>query len=181
MKEIDNLLDFSTLTYRLMHLLRWNIYPRSLQETCASHIAQVSLLSLYLVEQLKSKIKIDELKVYKMSITHDLAEAPTAIDVVHKIKMDYPEIKTMIDKIELNEMEKLMGQEYKNLLQEFNDGKTVESVIVQICDIMSCKIYCINEINMGNKSFVLPLRESENRLTTLISILNGYLENENKH
>ena len=178
MKEIDDLFNFSNLTYRLMYLLRWNIYPRSLQETCASHIAQVSLLSLYLVEQLKNKIKLDELKIYKMSITHDLAEAPTAIDVVHKIKMDYPDIKAMIEKIELVEMEKLMGKEYKDLLNEFNECKTIESVIVQICDILSCKVYCINELNMGNLSFKLPLIESESRLNKLISILNGFLENE---
>lgn len=162
-KEVDQCIKFAEDSFRLMYLIRYNIYPRCNNETVASHISQVSLLSLFLADRLKSKHKINELKVLKMAVTHDLAEI-NGMDIIHKVKASYPEIKKISDDIELNEVEKILGNDYRMLLDEFNNNFSIEANIVTIADIISCIIYAKNEIKLGNEYFNIVLKESNQRL-----------------
>lgn len=175
-ENIDKTISFANESYRLMYLIRYNIYPRNVNENVANHIAQVSLLSLYLGESLKDIISINMEKVLKLSVTHDLPEV-NGMDIVHKLKVDYPKLKELAEEIELTEMERLLGQTYKEMLIEFNSCKTVESIIVNVADVISCMIYSQEEIKLGNTYFNRVYKESSQRLDFLKLKLHDMIKN----
>lgn len=174
MEDVEKLIKFSQDTYRLMFLMRYNIYPTIHKENVSSHVAQVSLLTLYSYEILKDKYDLDLLKMLKIAIIHDLGEV-NAIDIPHVIKEKNPELKYILSKAEEVEVEKLMGEEYKCLLKDFEMGSSLESIIVELCDVISCLIYSEEEIKLGNKYFERVRNESLVRLKEIQNIL------ENKH
>jgi len=45
------------------------------------------------------------------------------------------------------------GEKYSKLWREVVDEKTLEAKIIKLVDRMSCIIYCIREIHLGNKYF----------------------------
>jgi len=170
MKEINKTIEFAEKTYRLMYLIRYNIYPRVNNETVASHISQVALLTLFLGDLLKSKNKLNTEKMLKMAIIHDVAETE-GMDIVHSLKEKYKELKKLSAKIELEVTEKILGKEYKKILMEYEEGKTLEAVVVEIADVISCLIYSKEEIKLGNSYFEKVRLESEFRLNELIGKL----------
>ena len=167
---INETLKFAEDTFRLMYLIRYNIYPRVNNETVASHVSQVALLTLFLGEQLKNKYKLNIEKMLKMAITHDLAESE-GMDIVHSLKEKYSELKKLSLNIELEVTETLLGKEYRDLISEYETGNTIESIIVEIADVISCVIYSKEEIKLGNTYFNKVLKESEYRLNELIDKL----------
>jgi len=173
-EDIEKLKEFGLKTYRLMYLIRYNIYPRVNNEVVASHLSQVTLMSLYLCDLLKDRIEIDREKVLTMAAIHDIAESE-GLDLVHNIRIEYPKLSNLVDEIELDLTEKMMGKHYAVLLKEFDEEKTLESIIVKIGDVLSCVIYAENEIKMGNKHFDRVLKESIARLDDLVTKLNIYL------
>ena len=168
LSELEN---FAQTTYKLMHLLRYNIYPRIFPETVASHSYQVGILSLFLIEKYKKEYNIDELKILKLALIHDIGEV-NGIDLPHPIKEKYPELNTITRESESEEIKNLLGEEYYKLFLEYNFAATVENAIVEIADAMSCLIYAQEEIKLGNTYFKRVENESKVRL----DILNKELE-----
>jgi putative hydrolases of HD superfamily len=164
MKEIENTLKFGEESYKLMFLQRYNDTPRIFTETVAAHSYQVGILSLKLCEELPFKIQVS--KVLKMALIHDISEIRTG-DITHPIKQKYKQLNEILEAEEISTLKKLLGDEYALLIIEYNDCKTVDSLIVNIADVMSCKIYAQQEIKLGNANMKRVLLESNNRLKKL--------------
>jgi 5'-deoxynucleotidase YfbR-like HD superfamily hydrolase len=164
---IDGLVGFANRTYRLMFLLRYNIYPRTNEETVAAHVAQVSSLSLWLAEALEAS-NDEKLKILQMAVTHDLGEI---VDVPHVLKNRYPSLDSILKGAETLEVKSLLPSEYAQIFDEYNKKKTFESIVVHIADVVACLIYAREELKQGNTYFKRVEEESVDRLFWLLNKL----------
>ena len=172
--KIKDVLDFATLNNRLSYLVRYNTTPHTFDEVVATHCFQVSITSLFLYEKYKNKLKINFDKLIKMALIHDEPEAMEFIgDVPHPIKVNNPALKAALEKSEYESLKSLLGDEYVGYLKEFNECKSIESIIVNLADVISCLIYSESEINRGNKYMERVKFESEERVLKLLEIVDN--------
>jgi 5'-deoxynucleotidase YfbR-like HD superfamily hydrolase len=178
--KIKDVLEFARKNNRMSYLIRYNTTPHLLNESVAEHSFHVSIVTLFLYEKYKNIFNLDFEKIIKTAICHDEPESAEYIgDVPRPIKENNPELQKALEMYELKAMEELMGKEYVEYLKEFNEGKTIESLIVKLADTISCLIYSESEINKGNKYMERVKFESQEIIIKLIDRLDE-LENARK-
>jgi 5'-deoxynucleotidase YfbR-like HD superfamily hydrolase len=162
LNDIKDVLDFARQNNRMSYLERYNTTPHLFKESVADHSFQVSIVSLFLYEKYKDKLKLNFESLIKMAIIHDEAESVDYIgDVPHPIKENNPILKQELENYEYKAIKELLGIEYVKYLKEFNEEKSNESLIVKLADVISCLIYSESEINKGNKYMERVKFESE--------------------
>ncbi|MEA1935720.1 MAG: HD domain-containing protein [Thermodesulfobacteriota bacterium] len=114
-------------------------------ESVAEHILKTIFIGYTLC---KLRDDVDELKVLKMCLVHDLPEARTGdMNYVYKKYVTVDEDKAVRELTE----ELLFGDEIKAAIDEFNEKKTEESLIAHDADQLSL-IYQLKECgDLGNK------------------------------
>ena len=114
-------------------------------ESVAEHILKTIFIGYTLC---KLRDDVDELKVLKMCLVHDLPEARTGdMNYVYKKYVTVDENKAVRELTE----ELLFGDEIKAAIDEFNEKKAEESLIAHDADQLSL-IYQLKECgDLGNK------------------------------
>ncbi len=141
---------------RLSCILRFNNTPRIASENVAEHSYYVAFLSMLIGDYLESRgVEIDKLKLLQMALLHDIEEAVSG-DILAPIKQGA--FRKVLDKENIRNIAMLTGglesgKKYSKLWREVVDEKTLEAKIIKLVDRMSCIIYCIREIHLGNKYF----------------------------
>lgn len=157
-------------------LYRYNIFPRIIQESVSHHSYSVALVSMLLCDNYKKVINIDFDKVMRMSLIHDISEISTGADMAHSTKEKYPKLKKFLDAIELDAIKELMDEDYHLIMKEYNDGNTIESLIVQLSDVISCLVYSKQELKMGNTYFQRVYDESDIRIKQILHKIGEVVE-----
>jgi 5'-deoxynucleotidase YfbR-like HD superfamily hydrolase len=182
LKEIKDILDFARQNNRLSYLERYSTTPHLFKESVADHSYQVNILSLYLYEKYKNKVELNFERLIRQALIHDEAESDETIgDIPHPIKIGNPTLKIELEELEYKVLETLLGKEYRDLLEEFNNCHTIESMLVNIADCISCLVYAESEIAKGNSYMNRVKFESEERIIELIDRVNKYLLKNKKH
>lgn len=141
---------------RLSCILRFNNTPRVVSENVAEHSYYVTFLAMIMGDYLEKRgVKLDKLRLLQMGLFHD-AEETISGDILAPIKQG--EFRKVLDKENTKNIKLLTtdlegGKKYSNLWRETVDEKTLEAKIIKLVDKMSCIIYCIREIHLGNKYF----------------------------
>ena len=155
--KLKNLIKFIFEHHtRLSCILRFNNTPRIVSENVAEHSYYVAFLSMLIGDYLENKgVKVDKLKLIQMGLLHDIEESISG-DILAPIKQGM--FKKVLDKENIRNIKLLMiglesGKKYSRLWREVVDEKTLEAKIIKLIDRMSCIIYCIREIHLGNKYF----------------------------
>lgn len=114
-------------------------------ESVAEHVLRTMFIGYTLC---KLRDDVDELKVLKMCLVHDLPEARTGdMNYVYKKYVTVDENKAVRELTE----ELLFGDEIKAVIDEFNEKKTEESLIAHDADQLSL-IFQLKECeDLGNK------------------------------
>ena len=146
--KIQNLLKFYLLATELKDKIRsgwkiWNI-DRERVESVAEHIYGTCILAIAIDSEFK--LDIDLYKVIMMLVLHEIEEIKigdlTPFDNVTK------EEKRKIGKKAVQEVLNYLNKkiEYIELIEEFEEMKTKESIFAKMCDKLEadiqCKIYC---------------------------------------
>lgn len=157
--------------YKLKYIHRYTSNVRIHTENVAEHSFFVSCIVLQIANL---NPQLDLGKALTMALTHDWAEA-WITDVSHKVKRDYPGIRKEIKHAEYLVI-KEHYPEYSDLLNELDEGTSLEANVVHYADVAQCIQYIRNEISLGNNTieFEKMLEESLARETQLISILKRY-------
>ena len=133
--------------YKLKNLIRKGWIGRGVasescrQESDAEHSFSMSLLALEIIS--KEKLELNQEKVLKMILYHELCEIDAGDHVPNEIssKEKYDLEKTGIERL-ANEYNM---PEISNIWQEFEEGKTKEAKFVKMIDkldaVMQSKIY----------------------------------------
>lgn len=108
--------------------------PPSIAETISDHIVLVMLVSLKITEKLlESGYNLDIAKVLIMGLLHDLPETVTG-DIVRYVKEEDPSYFRRLDE---KSLEMLGMSRYIGVYREFEEKKTLESIVVKISDSLA--------------------------------------------
>lgn len=135
--------------YALCKTIRYNNRCRLQDESVAEHTCFVSLFCLKIL----AKLKLDhetERKVLILAALHDTAECRTS-DIPHDVKANYPQMQSILDKIEEDYYEEVWG-DYKNVV--YNPGDLCHNIL-KLADSYSVYQYCLNEKALGNVSDII--------------------------
>lgn len=132
------IIDFIGLAEKLKQELRHSWLSNGRQESVAEHVFSMSLLAMLLFHEIETKV--DQLKVLKMIIVHDLVEI-YARDIT-AFEVNTRESRALKDKNEKKALKKLISRissirakkEIEELWEEFQANKTPEAKLAQACD-----------------------------------------------
>ena len=157
-EKIKNLLEFYLLATELKDKIRrgwkiWNI-DRERVESVAEHIYGTCILSISIDSEFE--LDIDIYKVVMMIVLHEIEEIKigdlTPFDKVTK------EEKRKLGKQAVEEILNTLNKkvQYIELIEEFENMKTKESIFAKMCDKLEsdiqCKLYCEEHCLDVNKS-----------------------------
>lgn len=138
-RSLDNqkFIDFIKTAEKLKTVIRHSWTSDILRkESVAEHSWMTSLLALYSLSKTNNS-KLNHLKIIKMTIVHDLAEAITGDIPTHDKKgienAVHKDEKKAIGKITSN-LDDNFGNELYDLWKEYEDQKTNESIFVKALD-----------------------------------------------
>ena len=143
---VQELESFSKEVYKLKELKRYNNTPKIHQESVAEHSYFVALL----IVKLREYIEFDLPTALIMAIVHDLPEVQTS-DIPFNVKQRFNNISPTIEQ-ELDVIDQMLGKEYKDIHSRYTKRECIESMIVKLADVLSCKQYSNSERSLGNKS-----------------------------
>lgn len=165
--KIKNLLQFYLLATELKDKIRsgwkvWNI-DRQRVESVAEHIYGTCILAISIDSQFE--LDVDLYKVVIMLVLHEIEEIKigdlTPFDKVTK------EEKRKIGKQAVEEVLSTLDKkvQYIELIEEFENMKTKESIFAKMCDKLEadiqCKLYCEEKsIDINRKENVHLLKDS---------------------
>lgn len=166
--KIKNLLEFYLLATQLKDKIRsgwkiWNI-KRERVESVAEHIYGTCILAISIDSEFG--LGIDIYKVVMMIVLHEIEEIKigdlTPFDEITKQE------KRRIGKQAVEEVLKTLNKkiEYIELIEEFEEMQTKESIFAKMCDKLEadiqCKLYCEeNCIDINKKENAYLLEDSK--------------------
>lgn len=124
--------------------------PPSDSETVGSHSFEVSVLAMIVADKLRnSGIEVDVSKVLRLALLHDIAESVMG-DIVRSVK------ESMASSRQLEEAAlKELGMDiYIPLLHELFEGKTLEALLVKLCDNLATLLQGLRYLNKGYTSVI---------------------------
>ena len=140
MAGVDEIMALMKDVLRLKRTVRsgWPYYGVRDAESVADHSFGVAFLTLILAGELKRRgVEIDEEKALKMAILHEIGESRLSdlhleariwLGFEHVSKAESSAVSAVLNQIGE------MGEELKAIWQEFEDGQTVEAVLVRAAD-----------------------------------------------
>lgn len=186
--KIKDLLQFYLLATELKDKIRsgwkvWNI-DRHRVESVAEHIYGTCILAIAIDSEFKLNINL--YKVVMMLVLHEIEEIKigdlTPFDKITK------EEKRNLGRQAVEEILQTLSKkvEYIELIEEFEDGKTKESLYAKMCDKLEadiqCKVYCEEQcMNLNSKKNKHLLKDS--RVEKLLkngekTVADLYIEND---
>ncbi len=144
--------------YTLKSLVRFNTHQRIKDENVLEHTSMVSLISLLLSKKFKN---VDESKLLKMSLIHDLSEIKLG-EFPFGVKASFSNIKEAL-KLSEHIIMKQSFSEFYEIFNEYEIQESLESKLVKLSDIVSVLLYTSNEVNLGNRYMKKLLSESIHR------------------
>lgn len=187
-QKIQNLIQFYLLATELKDKIRsgwkvWNI-ERERVESVAEHVYGTCILAIAIDSEFKLNVNLN--KVIMMLVLHEIEEIKigdlTPFDKVTK------EEKRRIGKIAVEEVLSTLSDKIKyiELIEEYEEMKTKESIFCKMCDKLEaniqCKKYCEeNNININNEKNTELLKDE--RIEKLIqkgakSVADLFIEND---
>jgi len=144
---------------RLSCIIRYNNTPKIAGESVAEHSFFVTflvmLVSDYLVDSFG--LEIDRAKLMKMALLHDIEEVISG-DIIKILKSGG--FKNELEKMNERSMQYLtgmldpkQGEQYYDLWHQTKTKDSIESQLLDFCDLFAVVIYSIRECHLGNKYF----------------------------
>ena len=161
-------------SYSLEHTKRYSMKPVIHQESVATHSYFVALCVLLM----HKTYNFDVDRAIKIALCHDLAEMEIS-DVNHLVKKKHPEVAEALKAAE----DKIING-FPTHIQEFctqyNDD-TPEALIVHYADAFQCVQYSNNEMEMGNRGYMVDVYTNSLRRMEVIKVkLMPYIRNTNE-
>lgn len=135
--------------YVLSKIIRYNNRCKLQNESVAEHTCFVSLFCLKILAKLDLGHEMER-KVLILAALHDAAESRTS-DIPHDVKANYPEMQSILDRIEKDYYKEVWGEYYK----EVYEPDDLCYNILKLADSYSVLQYCLNEKALGNVSDVI--------------------------
>lgn len=158
--------------YSLKKIIRYNHRNRLQDESVAEHTCFVSLFCLKIMAQLNLSHELER-QVLILAALHDTCESRTS-DIPHDVKVNYPEIQAILDRIEQDYYEKNWKTYFADV---YNPPKIVYNIL-KLADAYSVYQWCMNEKSLGNSSRCITeiYFESKERVKKYTDLINEIIE-----
>ena len=162
--------------YPLKKIIRYNHRSRLQDESVAEHTCFVGLFCLKIMAQLNLTVE-QERQVLILAALHDTCESRTS-DIPHDVKINYPEMQQILDKIEQDYYE----EHWKSYLEDIYKPEPIVYNILKLADAYSVYQWCLNEKELGNSSDCIGeiYFESKERFEKYTNEINKLIEKEAK-
>lgn len=155
------------LNRSLAHVVRFNSQPQQFPESVAEHTFFVAYFASILLYFLKKENEtIDEIKVLKMALVHDMEEIFSG-DILTPFKHFNQEILTAIQNVSrqtipmvFEDLPSDLSSEFVALWNEESKQESKEAQVVKLADKISLMAKCYEEMKIGN-NFFRPIYERE--------------------
>lgn len=138
--------------------------PPSDSETVGSHIFEVTFLSMLIADKLsEAGIHIDTLRTMRIALLHDILESVTG-DIVKNVKGSIVN-STQLEEEAIRELE---ITNYSDILKELNEGKSLESLVVKLCDNIATLLQGIRYLNKGYTSVLDIVESTKERIENIL-------------
>lgn len=142
---VEQLIQYFKFQNRLKNVLRNNWDQNSRKESSAEHSWSVAMMVWLLAGNVENElnIKLDQNKILKMSLIHDIVEIEAG-DVAAWDNQGREDVKSGEEQAIKNILEHLpspAGQEIHDLWVEHEDRQTTEAKLVKACDQICPLIY----------------------------------------
>lgn len=162
------------LNRSISHVVRFNGHPQQFPESLSEHSFYVAYFAMIIGELLKKhKEDIDEAKILKMALIHDMEETISG-DILSPFKHYNEEILQAIGKVNqetikivFKDLPEEMNNKMIGLWVEESEQETVEAQIIKVADKLSLISKCYEEANMGNKAFEIIYNRELGKLKEL--------------
>jgi len=135
------------LVYKLNNIIRYANVSRISSENVAIHSYHVAAI----VMQLYIDYEFDLKQALVMALSHDIPETEID-DISHATKSKFPDVAKALKIAETKVVDSYPAF-MKGAIRDFEQGKSVEAIIVQIADADQCTQYSEYEIKyLGNTS-----------------------------
>ena len=160
--------------YPLKKIIRYNHRIRLQDESVAEHTCFVSLFCLKIMAQLNLTHE-QERQVLILAALHDTCESCTS-DIPHDVKENYPEMKSILEKVEYDYYEK----NWKTYIKDVYKTDPIVYNILKLADAYSVYQWCLNEKTLGSSSDCIGeiYFESKERLKKYTNEINKLIEKE---
>jgi 5'-deoxynucleotidase YfbR-like HD superfamily hydrolase len=144
---------------RLSCIIRYNNTPKICGESVAEHSYYVTFLAMLVSDYLVDRfgLEIDRAKLLKMALLHDVEEVLSG-DIIKILKSGG--FKKELEKMNERSMQYLtgmlepkQGEQYYELWHQTKTKDSLESQLLDFCDLFAVVIYSIRECHLGNKYF----------------------------
>ncbi len=133
--------------FRLKHVTRYNEIRSATDstESVAEHIYGLQVLSRYFVPLESKRYLLNEEKIWKMILWHDIDEIEVG-DILgyKKTKEDY-EKEESAEYVVINKSPNSISNEIKSILQEYREQKTIDAKFVKALDKFEPLVHLYNK------------------------------------
>lgn len=155
------MLDLIEHYHKLDSIMRCNCLPRLRENTVKSHSAGVGFAGLLIAiyESKKRKCPINYLDVLMKALLHDIEEVFTG-DVPYPFKR-VKGVRETLKKAVKGQVKTLL-KDYEPLFKAWEGAKSddITGKIVAYADVLDLAMYCLQEIELGNRHMIPVLKEA---------------------
>ena len=145
LEVLDKLLTALKSTPRTGWMLRG--VPAAIAETIAEHLAESSILALYISEKLSScGINVNPYRAAAIAVSHDLAEAIVGDIVKKAVELIGKDVK---EKAEMEALRELGDVLPAKLAIEYIEASTTESLVAKTAETLSTLLQAIRYVKHG--------------------------------
>jgi putative hydrolase of HD superfamily len=145
LEVLDRLLAALKSTPRTGWMLRG--VPAAIAETIAEHLAESSILALYISEKLAScGISVDPYRAAAIAVSHDLAEAVIGDIVKKAVELIGRDVK---ERAEMEALKELGDMLPARLAVEYIEANTAEALAAKIAETLATLLQAIRYVKQG--------------------------------
>ncbi|MEM0066231.1 MAG: HD family hydrolase [Sulfolobales archaeon] len=138
--------------------------PPSDSETVGSHSFEVAFLSMLIADRLTSiGVTVDVSKILRLALLHDLTESVIG-DIVRAVK----ESISGSQQLEERAIRELGMDNYVDIYQELLEGKSLEAILIKICDNLATLLQGLRYLSKGYTSVIDIVESTKQRIEEIL-------------
>lgn len=169
--------------YKLSNIIRYSQQSKIKNESVAEH----SYYVCWFVNRICTKYELCDnirLMAIEAAILHDIPEVITN-DITYDVKRMIPEVRALLQPYEEEAIKEHSSQSHKVLFNPDSLEELIAKTVVKHADILSVLQYCQNEEMLGNKSFTVLKKATEQRVSnsraSLETLITKLKQKEEQH
>lgn len=157
---------------QLNHINRCSLFPLVKPTSVSEHSYHVSIITMFLYEDLPNKSEVDFYSLMLKSLTHDIEEIIIS-DIPFTVKKY---VNSNLNEVLPSLVEEELGAA-PNWLKSaiLHNSSSIEDRIIKIADMLELMFYCVDEMSLGNMKVLKMFQRAAEEVELINSKVNSPL------